>query len=235
MEPILYKKTITTITKEYYKTFEKTDEESNNVTEVYSGNETLYPPPGQTPVLDKQAFSSSIRSYFDSYGRKMKDLVASATETREQFITAEENIFVNIWEISTLLRPFYSSEFTEKILQTLRAIALINIQIVDSVRRGVDSKRWEDKLGPQPINDLALILNLYNNLLDIEFVRSSWNTTCRHWIDALSAKIDNDDEKFNQHISEADAILVTFANTLSRAIIDKYPQMFIGPVPATLL
>lgn len=234
MEPILYKKKITTITKEYYKIFKDAPTGTSTTSEVYD-SEMLYPPPGQSPMYDKQAFSSSIRSYFDSYGRKMKDLIASVTGTREEFVTAEENVFANIWEISTLLRPFYSGEFTEKILQTFRAIALINIQIVDSARRGVDRKRWEDKLAPQPINDLAVILNLYNSLLDTEFVRSSWNTTCRHWIDALDAKIDNDNEKFNQHIAEADAILVTFANTLSRAVIDKYPQMFITPVPTTLL
>lgn len=232
MEPILYKKTITTITKEYYKVFKDAITGSDSTSEVYNGLETLYPPPGQQPMFDKQAFSSSIKSYFESYGRKMKDMLAAVTGTQEELDAAEENMFLDIWGLSTLLRPFYSAEFCEKILQSLRAISLFQLQIVDSSRRGLDTKVWEDRVTAWPINDLAVNLNLYNNALDREVVRSFWSSAYARWIEALHARMDKDDTKFDQAIARADEALGNFAMALSQAIIDKHPQMFITPMPA---
>lgn len=230
MEPILYKKKITTITTEYYKILDELVKTESTQPEVYNGSELLYPPPGQAPTFDKEVFSSNVKSYFESYGRKMKDMLTAVTGTEEQLASAEENMFADIWAISSLLRPFYSAEFCEKILQSLRAIGLFQLQIVDGARRGIDTKVWQDRVPAWPINDLAVNLNLYNNALDKELVRSFWSSTYARWTEALQAKLDKDDLKFDQAIAKADESLGNFANALSRAIIDKHPQMFITPI-----
>lgn len=218
MEPILYKKKVTTTVKEYYKLPE------DPVTVV--STETSYTPPGQAPMFDRETFSSSIKSYFDSYGRKMKDMLGAVDGTQEQLDAAEENMFADIWAISTLLRPFYSAEFSEKVLQSVRSIALINLQVVDSIRRGVDSKIWEERLVPWPVNDLAVNLSLYNSLMDREQVRFLWSTVTSSWISALKGKVNKDDAQFNQSISQADEALGEFSSLISRAIINRHPQMF---------
>lgn len=230
MEPILYKKKITTITTEYYKILDELTKITNGDNEVYSNSELLYPPPGQPPMFDREIFLSSLKSYFESYGRKMKEMLAAVVGTEEQLSLAEENMFSDIWAIAALLRPFYSAEFTEKFLQSLRAIALMNLQIIDSARRGIDSKVWENRLVPWPVNDISYNLNLYNNALDREFIKSKWTTACFSWLEAMKAKLAKDDVKFNEHIAQADESLAAFSSTFGQSIMNKYPQMFVASI-----
>ena len=227
MEPTLYKKKITTVVKEYYKILKDQDGiiSSDSIKEVY-GPESLYPPPGQAPIIDRETFISSIRSYFESYGRKMKDMIAASVGPQEQIDAAEENMFADIWAIAPLLRQVYPAEFAEKVLQSLRSIALLNLQIVDSARRSIDSKMWEDRLAPWPVNDLSYNFNSYNNLIDREQVRSFWLTATNSWISALKAKVNKDEAGFNQYISQADDALGSFSSMVSQAIINRNSGLF---------
>ena len=236
MEPILYKKKITTIVKEYYKILNDivNGNNSNNglytvSPEIYSNNETLYPPPGQAAQYDEATFTSSIDSYFDSYGKKMQEMIATFTGPPELADAAEEEMFKNIWELGTILKPFYTAEFSEKVVQSLRALALLEIQTMSFAKAKLDIKQWTDRILNFPINDLAFNLNQYNNYLDSNTIRFMLLGVVNSWLDAINAKIAKDETKFNTSIAQASIGLKSFSNFLSRGIIVQQPNMFRSP------
>jgi hypothetical protein len=229
MEPILYKKKITTIVNEYYKMLENgRDEDEYQESPVYTNNEvlSLYPP-GQPPQFDSTTFRESVNSYFDSYSRKMQDLISAIDKSDDEMSAAEENLFRDIWTIGTIMRPLYSAEFCEKLLQQFRSFALSQIQLIYFSRDGLDTKNWTDRITNFPVNDLANILSNYNNNFDRETVRNHWTIITNSWLAAIRAKIAKDAIKFDENIKIANQHIKDFAAYLAEGVIKQKSNMFL--------
>lgn len=231
MEPILCKKKITTIIKEYYKVPENGNGELVSP-EVYSNNEpsTLYPP-GQPPEFDRATFTQSVVSYFESYAKKMQDLLAVSDGTEDALSEAEENAFRDLWSIGILVRPFYTAEFSERLSHLLKAILLLEMQMLAFTRAGFDTKVLSDRMINFTVNDLSQLLGNYNSFYDREEVRARWSTITSSWLNAAKAKLAKDNVKFSDNINTANENLMVFASYLARGIIQQQPSKFFEVAP----
>ena len=231
MEPILCKKKITTIIKEYYKVPENGNGELVSP-EVYSNNEpsTLYPP-GQPPEFDRATFTQSVVSYFESYAKKMQDLLAVSDGTEDALSEAEENAFRDLWSIGILVRPFYTAEFSERLSHLLKAILLLEMQMLAFTRAGFDTKVLSDRMINFTVSDLAQLLGNYNSFYNKENVRTRWATITSSWLDAAKAKLAKDNVKFSDSINKANENLMMFASYLAQGIIQQQPSKFFEAAP----
>ncbi len=234
MEPILYKKKITTIVNEYYKILDNLMHEDVYKTspEVYTDDETLGSyPPGQSPQFDSNTFRESVKAYFDSYAKKMEDLILASNASEDELSAAEENLFRDMWTIGTLMRPFYSAEFSEKLTHQFRTFALLEIQIISFIRSGWDIKTWTDRISTFTLNDLGNMLSSYNNNYNREQVRDYWMTITDSWLDAMKARAAKDTTKFNESIGIANRTIKDFAVYLADGVINHKAGMFLPLSP----
>jgi hypothetical protein len=236
MEPILYKKKITTIVNECYKIPEDmTSEDLYKVSPVVDDDDEtsdLYPPgqaPAQLPEFDKNTFIESVTSYFDSYGRKMQGLISASTGSDEELSSAEENVFRDIWAIGSLLRPFYSAEFCERLTHQLRSLSLLEIQIISFIRSGYDIKTWTDRIVTFPVTDMGNLLSTYNNNFIREEVRAKWLAITNAWLAAIRSRFAKDTVKFDDNINIANAGLRDFAVYLANGIVAQKSARFLPP------
>jgi hypothetical protein len=234
MEPILCKKKITTIINEYYKVPENENGELYKVSpEVYSNNETVDSyPPGQPPEFDRATFTQSVVSYFESYAKKMQDLVTVANGTEDELTAAEENAFRDLWSIGVLVRPFYTAEFSERLSHLLKAILLLEIQILAYSRVGFDTKVVSDRMINFTLGDLGQLLSSYNSFYNKENIRTRWSTITSSWNDAMKAKLAKDNVKFSESINKANENLMSFASHLAQGIIQQHSSKFFEAAPA---
>lgn len=214
MEPMLYKKTI--ITKEYYKSAEGDDEYE------------AYPiVPGQTAQVDSVAFTDSIVSYYDSYAKKIAKMINETTGTDEALSLAEEEMFDNIWTIGTIVRPYYSAEFAEKLVQMMRAFALAELQVIGLIRSGLDIKTWTDfRINNLLTTDISILLNTYNNAWNQLNVKALWTQITTAWTQAIKAKQAKDTAGTIRNIEQANALLASFANILAQGIVQQNADKF---------
>ncbi len=226
MEPKLYKKKITTIVKEYYKMLDDEDVYKSSP-EIYTEDVVNSYPPGNPALFDSTTFKESVNAYFDSYAKKIEDLISAADKSEDEMSAAEENLFRDIWTIATIMRPLYSAEFSEKLLHQFRSFALSQIQLISFVRSGWDTKNWTDRITNFPINDLANILSSYNNNFNREMIRSHWTTITNAWLAAIRAKIAKDTAKFDESIKIANQHIKEFADYLAEGVIKQKPNMFL--------
>ena len=233
MEPILCKKKITTIINEYYKVPENGNGDLYTVSpEVYNNNEMSNSyPPGQPPEFDRATFTQSVVSYFESYGKKMQDLLAASDGTEDALTAAEENAFRDLWSIGVLIRPFYTAEFSERLSHLLKAILLLEMQMLSFSRAGFDTKVLSDRMINFTVSDLAQLLGNYNSFYNKENVRTRWATITSSWLDAAKAKLAKDNVKFSDSINKANENLMMFASYLAQGIIQQQPSKFFEAAP----
>lgn len=232
MEPILYKKKITTIVNEYYKVSENNTGEFYKVSPVVYNNETLNSyPPGNPAEFDRAAFTDSVMSYFESYSKKVQDLINASAGTEEELNLAEENAFKDLWSLGVLLRPFYTAEFSERLTHQLRSFILLEMQVISFIRQGYDTKTWTDRITNFPVNDLSQLLGTYNGFYNRDNVRLTWSNVTDAWLDAIKAKIAKDSTKFNESIGRAKENLMSFASYLAQGVIQQHSSRFFEPAP----
>ena len=235
MEPILYKKKITTIVKEYYKIHENGNGNGNGdlykvSPDVYSTNGVVSSyPPGQPPEFDRTTFTDSVISYFESYGKKLQDVINASTGTEDELNAAEENAFKDIWAIGVLLRPFYTAEFSERLTHMLRSILLLELQIVAFSKMGYDTKTWTDRISNLPVSDMARMLSTYNEFFNRDNIRSHWTIITDSWLNAVKAKVAKDTVKFDENIKRANDHLKAFASYLAQGVIQQHSSRFFEP------
>lgn len=226
MEPVLCKKKVTTIVDEYYKIPSHSDMEPR-----INGVAISEYPPGNPAEFDRTAFTNSVMAYYESYGRKMQDVIAASTSPEEELDRAEENAFKDIWSIGVLLRPFYSAEFSERLNQIIRAFVLLEMQIVSFARQGWDTKTWTDRITNFPINDLANMLATYNSFYTRDNIKMLWTTITESWTNAIRAKMAKDTAKFDEHINKANENLRSFASYLAQGVIQQHSNRFFEAAP----
>lgn len=238
MEPILCKKKVTTIVDEYYK-IPRTTNGTNGTTngelykvppETYIEDElsTLYPP-GNPAMFDRTTFTDSIISYYDSYAKKMQDLITASSGPDDELTTFEENAFRDLWAIGTLLRPLYSAEFCERLTHQLRAMVLIEIQLISFARLGWDTKQWTDRISNFPVTDMSNLLATYNNNFDRDTVKTYWLNVTDAWLSAIKARVAKDTATFENSIKKANDNIRSFASYFAQGVIQQHADKFIEP------
>lgn len=232
MEPILCKKKVTTIIDEYYKIPKNMEDLYKISAESDSEDElsTLYPP-GQPPEFDRTAFTNSVISYFDSYGKKVEGLIDASSGTESDMSAAEENSFKDLWSLGVLLRPFYTAEFSERLTHILRSFVLLEMQVISFTRQGWDAKTWTDRITNFPINDLGQLLGTYNSFYNRDNIRTFWTVIADSWLNAIKAKQAKDTVKFNENINRANENLRLFASYLAQGVIQQHGSRFFEANP----
>lgn len=245
MEPTLYKKKIVTTIKEYYELPEHghVHKNGNGYTNGYTNGNGVYTNgytngnavaliPGLPPVVDAAVFTESITSYFNSYSRKMQNMINRADGTEEELSIAEEEMFNDVWTLATIVRPYYSAEFSEKLTQLLRGFALAELQVISLIRSGLDIKGWTDfRINNLLTTDMSIVLSTYNNAWNQIAVKSTWTQIATAWNQAIKAKHAKDQAGYERNIAQANNLLSSFALLFARGIIQQYPESFFTSTP----
>lgn len=226
--PKLQKKTVKTITKEYYKIIE---DNNNNSYKITNENNSYETPPGNPAQFDRTALASSIISYFNSYGNKVTSLINASTGTEENLDIAEEEVFRDIWVIGATLRPFYTAEFTEKFIQLMRFTAIQVVQMISFTRSGLDSRNLiNQRTNNILLSDIGFLLSSYNNFWDASAVRTIWSNVVNSWFNAIKAKASKDTAEFDKNMTKAEESLRAFSSLILNGIVQQKPELFFDVV-----
>jgi hypothetical protein len=235
METKLYKKKIVTTIKEYYElpgnghTYTNGNGNGNGNGLYTNGNGLI---PGLPAAMDSATFIESITSYFESYGRKMQNMINQADGSEEALSAAEEEMFRDVWTLSTIVRPYYSAEFAEKLTQLLRGFALSELQVISLLRSGLDIKGWTDfRINNLLTTDMSIVLSTYNNAWNQAAVKSTWIQITSAWNNAIKAKHAKDQAGYERNITQANNLLASFGSLFARGIIQQYPESFFASTP----
>jgi hypothetical protein len=243
MEPQLYKRKV--ITKEYYKLLDNgtvaLTSWSTNGTNNSSKGTGLYntvspipgwwPLPGQPPVTDPTTFTNSIVNYFDSYGQKMSKMINMTSASEDDLAAAEEDMFKDIEVIGSLVRPYYSAEFAEKLNQLLRAYALGELQVISLTRAGLDTRTWINfRFATILHTDISIMLNTFNNWWNQVTIKQYWVDITSAWHAAVKAKKEKNQAEADRQLLNANNILKTFGDALAQGVIYQHPQYFVQSV-----
>lgn len=227
MDPKLFKKKV--VTTEFYKVLEDDDDDEILYTKEkpYTAYATSYPVPGQPPRIDSEVFMNNVASYFKTYSDKIGRMINETTGSEDALSAAEEDLFKDIWLIGTLVRPYYSAEFSEKFTQLIRAFALAELQVVGLVRAGLDIKTWTDfRINNLLVNDIGILLNTFNNFWNQQSIRNLWTQITNAWTLAVKAKQAKDQINVEKNIAQAESLLNSFASVLAQGVINQRPDAF---------
>ncbi len=169
-------------------------------------------------VFDEEEFRSDMTDYFKNYIEKIIEIADASTGTEEQLVSALEESLINLDLITTVLKKFYVTEYSERIGIAFRQLPIAIVGLIHQFKLGVDPQFSIDRLTYQIANEIASESSAINTSWDYNILYKLLTDITNNIVTKIKAKMKNDTTQDN---NSTDIILSRFS---------EYEKMFVDGI-----
>ena len=218
----MYKKITHTITEEHF------DHPIAAEIKRVIGDTKNRPMMAMPTVVSATQFKSDIANYFTAVDTQLKAIISNIASGNTDAVTAaEDELFriVDTW--GNLSKPYYGTEFGEKINQIMRTLALTMIVITKNLRDGLDITNWVTRLSYPVAGDLTQLLTNYNNTQwQYNTINGVLTKLTTNLVDTAKAIVSKDAATASVASDSVKAELELLAKTFADGVIQQHPNLF---------
>lgn len=182
-------------------------------------------PEDQIFNFDTSEFRMQVNFNMNEYSAKLNQILDGVTTPESDIIPAFASIFTNIDKMGDLSKSFFPIEFSERLVQSLRAWAIYSLMMVHKAKVGQDYSIYKEAITTTATELIDNFRDFDSAMPVLDFSPAITNIAS-NIKDKVDAKVANN----TNLIVSSSADLVTncriFANAYSNGIISKFPNRF---------
>jgi hypothetical protein len=179
-------------------------------------------------IFTESKFKSDVNNYFTTYTTNLMDIINSITGTEEELIIPFERVFNNaqVDDLGNATKPFYASNFGEKINESMRRMILITFNMVQQLKTGRDGRYLVDAFRNILANDLASVMSNFNYNWQFEPLNLLLNNIANQILAKMKARVKKDSTAEKLATDELVKLFNTFEQQFIDGVISQHPERF---------
>jgi hypothetical protein len=183
-------------------------------------------------TFDELTFRSNVSNYFDNLANKLNGMIMSVDGTEDSLVNNFEAIYSDVDRLGNMTKPFYNSEFGERINLAMRSIPVLTALLVHAVKTGTDAAYSQTKMNTV-LNELATSLNTFNQQYQWQPTRDLLAKLADGIIGQVKARKAKNATEITLSTNKLNEFISEFSTLFADRIIQQFPNRFTSmPTPS---